>query len=187
MGKEHIAHSGTEGMRWYNRRYQYPDGTYTELGKERRRVGNGERRPLLTEKEKLERRESYYDKKEAIRKGDIIYANKHFSEFSNQELDDIFDRYYKNQKISDIMSKIEGTDKTTAEKIAEKLRPISNIADSSAIIFKSINTIHKSMYEIGKRGKKGEKDESDDKKKDNRNNKKKKGFFQVMRNEKRRA
>ena len=171
MGEECIVHSGTEGMRWHNRRYQYPDGTYTELGKERRRVGTGERKPLLTEEEKRQRRESYYDKKEAIRKADIIYASKHLSEFSNQELDDIADRYYKTKRISEITAKIEGTDKTTTEKIAEKLKTIASIADSSATIARSLDTIHKSAYDISNRGKNSKDD--DKKKYDNKKNKKK--------------
>ena len=32
-----ISHSGTKGQKWGIRNYQNPDGTYTELGKERRR------------------------------------------------------------------------------------------------------------------------------------------------------
>lgn len=34
-----IAHIGIPGMKWGNRRYQNADGTWTELGKARRRVG----------------------------------------------------------------------------------------------------------------------------------------------------
>lgn len=164
--EEYIAHYGTPKQRWGQRNYQYPDGTYTELGKERRRVGTGERKPLLTEAEKLQRRESYYDKKEAIRKGDIIYANHHLSEFSNQELDDIVDRYYKNKKISEITAQIEGTDKTTMEKIAEKLKPIASVAESSAVIAKSLDTVHRSVHNISNR--KNGKGDSDDKKKDDK-------------------
>lgn len=178
MGEDYIAHYGTPKQRWGQRNYQYPDGSYTELGKERRRVGTGERRPLLTEEEKRQRRESYYDKKDAIRKGDIIYASKHLSEFSNQELDDIVDRYYKNKKISEITAQIEGTDKSMTEKIAEKLKPIASIADSSATIAKSIDTIHKSAYNIGNRGKGGKDDDKkkdDKKKKDNKKKEKKSG------------
>lgn len=36
--KEHLEHSGTKGMKWGVRNYQNPDGTWTELGKERRRT-----------------------------------------------------------------------------------------------------------------------------------------------------
>ena len=34
---EVLEHAGTKGMHWYKRQYQNPDGTYTELGKKRRR------------------------------------------------------------------------------------------------------------------------------------------------------
>lgn len=34
----YIYHSGIKGQKWYNRRYQNEDGTYTEEGKKRRRV-----------------------------------------------------------------------------------------------------------------------------------------------------
>lgn len=176
MGEEYLAHYGTDGQKWYHRNYQYPDGTYTELGKARRRVGNGERKPMLTEEEKKQRRIAYYEKKEAINHGDILYANKHLNEFSNQELDDIVDRYYKNKKISEITAQLEGTDKTMTEKIAEKLKPLASIADSSATIAKSLDTIHKSAYNIGNRGKgKDDDKKKDDKKKDNKKKSKKKG------------
>ena len=36
----YIAHHGSKGMKWGVRRYQNEDGTYTELGKERRRKGD---------------------------------------------------------------------------------------------------------------------------------------------------
>ena len=38
---DYLSHSGVKGMSWGNRRYQNPDGTWTELGKERRRQGEG--------------------------------------------------------------------------------------------------------------------------------------------------
>ena len=34
-----LSHYGVKGQKWGQRNYQNPDGTYTELGKERRRVG----------------------------------------------------------------------------------------------------------------------------------------------------
>lgn len=37
----HLAHFGTKGMRWGIRRYQNYDGTYTDLGAERRREESG--------------------------------------------------------------------------------------------------------------------------------------------------
>ena len=35
-----LVHSGTKNMKWGQRNYQYEDGTWTELGKARRRKGN---------------------------------------------------------------------------------------------------------------------------------------------------
>ena len=166
MGEDYIAHYGTEGQKWHQRNYQYPDGTYTELGKERRRVGTGERRPMLTEKEKLQRREAYYDKKEAVRHGDVLYASKHINDFSNQELDDLIERYDKNKKIAKIMKDIENEDKLTMEKVAKKLETVGSIANSSATIFKSLNTIHKSVHEISDRSNGSNKKSGGDKKKD---------------------
>ena len=37
---EFLEHSGVPGMKWGVRNYQYTDGTWTELGKERRRIGD---------------------------------------------------------------------------------------------------------------------------------------------------
>ena len=37
--EKNLSHSGVKEQRWGIRRYQNPDGTYTELGKQRRRKG----------------------------------------------------------------------------------------------------------------------------------------------------
>lgn len=43
-----IKHSGILGMKWFHRRFQNPDGTYTEEGKARRRKDN----PKMTKEQK---------------------------------------------------------------------------------------------------------------------------------------
>ena len=45
MHETFLIHSGTKGMKWGERRYQYSDGSYTELGKLRRRVPSSEINP----------------------------------------------------------------------------------------------------------------------------------------------
>lgn len=45
-----ICHSGTKGMHWGVRNYQNPDGTWTELGKERRRTGERARSSIVYSK-----------------------------------------------------------------------------------------------------------------------------------------
>ena len=188
MGEDYIAHYGTPKQRWGHRNYQYPDGTYTELGKERRRVGTGERRPLLTEEEKRQRREAYYDKKEAIRKGDILYANQHISEFSNQDLDDIIERYFKNKRISELTAEIESKDKLTLEKVAKKLGTVADIANSTSSILVSMDKGSKALRNMSdrKNGKDSDKkdNKSDDKKKKQKKNKTKLFSFVSKKNSK---
>lgn len=184
MGEDYIAHYGTPKQKWGHRNYQYPDGTYTELGKERRRVGTGERRPLLTEEEKRQRREAYYDRKEAIRKGDVIYANQHISEFSNDELDEIIARYSKNKRISELTAEIESKDKLTLEKVAKKLGTIADIAGSTSSILVSMDKSSRALRNMSDR--KNGKDNKDNDKKDKKDKKKKDkkkssgGFFKII-------
>lgn len=40
---DYLAHFGVKGMQWGRRRYQYQDGTYTPLGKQRRMKGSRHR------------------------------------------------------------------------------------------------------------------------------------------------
>ena len=40
---KYLAHFGIPGMKWGQRRFQNEDGTYTEEGKRRRRIGEGDR------------------------------------------------------------------------------------------------------------------------------------------------
>ena len=183
MGEDYIAHYGTPKQKWGHRNYQYPDGTYTELGKERRRVGTGERRPLLTEEEKRQRRESYYDKKEAIRKGDVLYANQHLSEFSNQDLDDVMSRYLKNKRISEMVAEVESKDKLTLEKVAKKLGTVADIASSTSSILVSMDKGSKALRNMSDR--KNGKDNRDNDKKDKDKKKKDKkkssgGLFKII-------
>ena len=43
MSRDELYHYGTKGQKWHQRRYQNPDGTWTEIGKQRRRKGSGKR------------------------------------------------------------------------------------------------------------------------------------------------
>ena len=50
---DELYHFGVRGQRKGNRRYQYLDGTWTELGKERRRKGTGERSAIDKEDDEV--------------------------------------------------------------------------------------------------------------------------------------
>lgn len=43
LSRDELYHYGTKGQKWHQRRYQNPDGTWTEIGKQRRRKGSGKR------------------------------------------------------------------------------------------------------------------------------------------------
>lgn len=57
---DELAHFGTKGMHWYDRRYQYEDGTYTPLGREHYGIGMAKNRSkiakLETKNAKIERK-----------------------------------------------------------------------------------------------------------------------------------
>lgn len=86
-----LAHFGIKGQKWGVRRYQNPDGTYTDAG--RKRYGFKSRR----KKEK-----TYKSKEEAIEARDLKYINKHKSEYSTKELNDLMNRINTEQRLSDM-------------------------------------------------------------------------------------
>lgn len=75
---EFLEHSGVPGMKWGVRNYQYTDGTWTELGKERRRIGDGRYSDKASKSKNVE--QSLRDKKErefiASIKDDVHEVNK---------------------------------------------------------------------------------------------------------------
>lgn len=72
MNEYELYHSGILGMKWGQRRYQNPDGTYTEEGKARRRKSD-----LYSADEKRKRE----------------LAKKPSSQLSNKELQELNNRY----------------------------------------------------------------------------------------------
>ena len=76
---QHLAHFGTKGMRWGQRRFQNPDGSLTTLGKER--YGKGGKRGALgrsMDLNKLDREKtrSDYKAKHYQEKADARYSRK---------------------------------------------------------------------------------------------------------------
>jgi len=71
---EALMHAGISGQKWYQRRYQNPDGTYTELGKIRKRAAYKREDPKnmstedlrkATERAELEKRYANATRKES--------------------------------------------------------------------------------------------------------------------------
>ena len=139
-----LEHYGTKNMRWHERLYQNPDGTYTELGKARRRVGfirgdsddkikiegkaykdmtrkelrAAKKRARHNEAERRKTREFNRDKRVALQEADMDFITKNISKFSNEELMEVVDRYKKMQMVKDL-------DK------AEKSKKVNNVIDKA--------------------------------------------------------
>lgn len=126
---DELMHYGVKGQKWHQRRYQNEDGTYTDLGKARRRVGY-EKEATVTEDEKVggkaykdmswserraakkrarhneavrrEQRNFNRDKREAIDKGDLSFISKNISRFTNDEINESITRYKTMQSLKDL-------------------------------------------------------------------------------------
>ncbi len=123
-----LAHFGIKGQKWGVRRYQNPDGTYTDAG--RRRYGFKSRR----KKEK-----TYKSKEEAIEARDLKYINKHKSEYSTKELNDLMNRINTEQRLSQ-MAKQDSEAKKNVKKIfkSNTFKTIA-VASLAAFIITSYN------------------------------------------------
>ena len=124
-----IEHYGVKGQKWGQRNYQNPDGTYTELGKKRRRVGYekesskeedaklmggkaykdmtrkerkaAKKRARHNEAERREHRQFNKDKEAAINKADLDFITKNIDKFSDDELIKVSERFKKIQMINE--------------------------------------------------------------------------------------
>ena len=124
-----IEHYGVKGQKWGQRNYQNPDGTYTELGKKRRRVGYekesskeedakliggkaykdmtrkerkaAKKRARHNEAERREHRQFNKDKEAAINKADLDFITKNIDKFTDDELIKVSERFKKIQMINE--------------------------------------------------------------------------------------
>lgn len=102
-----VIHFGIKGQKWGVRRYQNPDGSYTDAG--RRRYGIKSKRKEV----------SYATKEDAIAARDLKYINKHKSDYSTKELNDLMNRINTEQRLSDMAN---ASSRKTQKKINEILK-----------------------------------------------------------------
>ena len=88
-----LTHYGILGMKWGVRRYQNPDGSYTDAGRKRYGIKS----------KKTER--TYTNKEDAIAARDLSYIDKHISDYSTKDLNDLMNRINTEQRLRDMANK----------------------------------------------------------------------------------
>ena len=94
MYTEYLFHSGILGMKWGVRRFQNPDGTWTEAGKER--YGRKAQRKIERAQNKALRKAN----KAAIKK--LRRSNKYRRLMSDEDLDAFIKRLEKEKRLKDL-------------------------------------------------------------------------------------
>ena len=169
-----LQHYGVKGQKWGQRNYQNPDGTYTELGKKRRRVGyekeenteeesktkiGGKAYKDMTRKERKEAkrkarhneaerkatRKFNSEKKEAINSGDLDFVTKNISKFSDDELSAVMDRWKRMETIRDMeRTQKEAKQLATERKFDKALRYLKRASDATDSLTNIYNKINQS-------------------------------------------
>ena len=182
---DELKHYGTKGQKWGVRKYQNPDGSYTELGKERRRVGHDDAsdqsykaeigksktygklgffKRMKLKHQLKEARKKAEDKKRAINEGDIAYASEHINDFTSEEIEKIVNRRWDMEKVYRFQREDEARARATldaaSQKFAKKMNTLADVTKSMANIKKNLDALSgKKVPDKEKDKKKGDKAE----------------------------
>lgn len=137
---EYIFHSGTKGMRWHRRLYQYPDGTLTPLGKIHDRILRKRNReksvPVRSPAEALT--------KEPFPKSDPDYLKAHdstpLSQISTKDLQTINNRLQLEYNYKNLVNQHILADKTYQKITAKEPGFFSKAAESTVSQFRNTLT-----------------------------------------------
>lgn len=134
--RQPIYHSGIKDMRWGVRRFQYHDGTYTPLGKERRRKGNdGYVKPTKpTERQQ--------DSKPKQPENSRLLMYKNMSQLTDAELKTAFARAeLENKYMKELMTKAGYT--KSESKLSKAMKTFGTVATTAATATKYAGNIAK--------------------------------------------
>lgn len=159
MHEQFFIHSGIKGMKWGIRKYQNPDGTYTELGKKRRRQFDKAFNPSVKkgkDKAPISPAEDVFKKtgsaiEDAGKIADIVgrrkryeETNKKLSKMSDKEIKDAVSRMNLEQQYRDAIDKqATANGRITASDILTVAGATVGIAAGLAGIASTIHNIKK--------------------------------------------
>lgn len=136
-----ITHSGVKGMKWGVRRYQNPDGSYTELGKQRHAAdarhkgkntwfGNAAKKMKARFAKRSEERRA---RREAARKNAELHKKKNVKDMSDAELREVVNRLNMERQYKQLMSEQDEAKKKKADGIiaSSSKQIVKNIADAT--------------------------------------------------------
>lgn len=91
-----LTHWGIFGMKWGRRRYQNPDGTYTEAGKARKRKEQlrSQRKSEKAEQKRIKKKETAIERKTSVRS------------LSDQDLADVVNRLQLEKRYKDLITEL---------------------------------------------------------------------------------
>lgn len=132
----YLCHHGILKQRWGVRRFQNPDGTLTEAGKVRYGKSS-KKKDASVDYSKLNDDEIRIAKREAIGKGNIKEANKNIDYFSNEEIQDLINRFDMKRKVKNIAEKDIKTGKQKIEDLANYLGLAAKVSENGIRFYNS--------------------------------------------------
>jgi len=170
MTNQEFYHEGKKGQKWGQRNYQNKDGTWTALGKARRRkgIGGGRKESLSSRLVKRARLTLGKGKKSSgtsegeaqpkpkkpltgaekskiVESGDAKLVKKHVSELSTEEIQRAINKINKTKELNAIIKEQEPKKKT----LNERVRNLADLSKSVSDLAKSANDI-KNLYNENK-------------------------------------
>ena len=161
----YLCHHGILGQKWGVRRYQNADGTLTYEGKKRQKKSSKRKNDFI-DYSKLNDDEIRIAKREAIGKGNVKEASKNVDYFSNEEIQNLLNRFDMKKKVKSIAEKDIKTGKQKIEDFANYLALAAKVSENGIRLYnslaKSSNSVLGTNLPVITNG--------DDNKKNNKNN-----------------
>lgn len=157
ISSDELYHSGTKGMKWHNRLYQYEDGSLTPLG--RIHYGIGEARKKKNQKKALEKarqarvakKKDADERKRLVERGtqDEVLRNRHklSSEEMNKALDRLKQEDIVNQRIKELNPNYKRIEQfnhyaNQAKKLVNGTQQFIDAYNTGAGIYNAVMVIH---------------------------------------------